>query len=108
MLTIEHFSDAVAVMYLGKIIEISKTSELFKDPMHPYTEALLSAVPKPEIGKKDKRIVLEGDVPSPVHIPPGCPFHPRCLKRFEPCDRKVPVFKEAKKNRWVSCHLWVK
>jgi len=106
LLAIEHFSDNVAVMYLGRIVEMSETDKLFKEPMHPYTEALLSAVPKPEIGEKGGRIILEGDVPSPVHIPPGCPFHPRCPKRFEPCDKEVPVFKEAKKDRWVSCHLW--
>lgn len=103
---IEHFSDIVAVMYLGKIVEMSKTGEIFKEPFHPYTEALLSAVPTPEIDKRAERIVLEGDVPSPVHIPAGCPFHPRCHKRFEPCDTIVPVYKEAKKDRWVSCHLW--
>jgi len=106
LLAIEHFSNNVAVMYLGKIVEMSGTDELFKEPMHPYTEALLSAVPKPEVGEKGGRIILEGDVPSPVHIPPGCPFHPRCHKRFEPCDIIVPVYKEAKRNRWVSCHLW--
>ena len=106
LLAIEHFSDNVAVMYLGRIVEMSETDKLFKEPMHPYTEALLSAVPKPEIGEKGGRIILEGDVPSPIHIPPGCPFHPRCPKRFEPCDKEVPVFKEAKKDRWVSCHLW--
>jgi oligopeptide/dipeptide ABC transporter ATP-binding protein len=106
LLVIEHVSDTVAVMYLGKIVEMSKTVGLFKDPMHPYTEALLSAIPKPEVGRKEKRIILEGDVPSPVNIPPGCPFHPRCPKMFEPCDREVPVFREAKKDRWVSCHLW--
>lgn len=103
---IEHFSDIVAIMYLGRIVEQSETEELFKSPLHPYTEALLSAVPEPEAGKKTKRIVLEGDVPSPVHIPPGCPFHPRCHKRFQPCDKIVPTFREAEQGRWVSCHLW--
>lgn len=105
---IEHFSDIVAVMYLGKIVEMSKTIELFEEPFHPYTEALLSAVavPRPEIEKKTERIILEGDVPSPVNIPSGCPFHPRCPKRFELCDKDVPVFKEARSQRWVSCHLW--
>ena len=104
---INYISDRVAVMYLGKIVEMSGTEELFNDPLHPYTEALLSAVPKPEAGKKGKRIILEGDVPSPVHIPSGCPFHTRCPKRFEPCDKEVPVYKEVKNQRWVSCHLWV-
>ena len=102
---IEHFSDIVAIMYLGRIVEQSETEELFKSPLHPYTEALLSAVPEPEVGKKTKRIVLEGEVPSPVHIPPGCPFHPRCHKRFQPCDNIVPAFREAEQGRWVSCHL---
>ncbi len=106
LLTVEHFSDTVAVMYLGKIVEMSGTEELFNNPLHPYTEALLSAVPKPEVGKKGKRIILEGDVPSPVHIPSGCPFHTRCPKRFEPCGKEIPVYKEVKNQRWVSCHLW--
>ncbi|MBI5409999.1 MAG: ATP-binding cassette domain-containing protein [Nitrospirae bacterium] len=103
---IEHFCDTVAVMYLGKIVEMSSAVDLFNEPMHPYTEALLSDVPKPEVGGKRGRILLKGDVPSPIHIPPGCPFHPRCHRRFEPCDKIVPVYKEAKKDRWVSCHLW--
>jgi oligopeptide/dipeptide ABC transporter ATP-binding protein len=103
---IEHFSDVVAVMYLGKIVELSSTEALFKEPLHPYTEALLSAVPSTEIDKRSERIVLKGDVPSPLHIPPGCPFHPRCHKRFQPCDSFVPDYKEEKRGRWVSCHLW--
>jgi len=103
---IEHFSDRVAVMYLGKIVEMSGTAELFSAPKHPYTEALLSAVPKPDVERKAGRIILEGDVPSQVHIPPGCPFHPRCPKRFGPCDTEIPEFREVEKNRWVSCHLW--
>lgn len=106
LLAIKHFSDTVAVMYLGKIVEMSNTSELFAEPMHPYTEALLSAVPKPQVKRDDKRIILEGDVPSPVHIPSGCPFHPRCHRRFAPCDTVVPEYREARNGRWVSCHLW--
>jgi len=106
LLTVEHFSDTVGVMYLGKVVELAATETLFNGPLHPYTEALLSAVPQPEAGKKVKRIILEGDVPSPIHIPPGCPFHTRCHKRFEPCDKEVPVYQESRKNRWVSCHLW--
>jgi oligopeptide/dipeptide ABC transporter ATP-binding protein len=85
---------------------MSDAEELFKNPLHPYTEALLSAVPKPEMDKKTERIFLRGDVPSPVNIPSGCPFHPRCHKRFDPCDSVVPKYKETKKERWVSCHLW--
>ncbi|MBI4686817.1 MAG: ATP-binding cassette domain-containing protein [Nitrospirae bacterium] len=103
---IEHFTDMVAVMYLGKIVEMSPTEAFFREPLHPYTEALLSAVPVPEVDRQRKRIILEGDVPSPLHIPSGCPFHPRCPKRFEPCDKIVPVLKEARKGRVVSCLLW--
>ena len=103
---IQHVSDISAVMYLGKIVEQSPTALLFNEPLHPYTEALLSAVPTPDVDRKSKRIILEGDVPSPVHIPAGCPFHPRCRRRFEPCDKVVPILKEAKPERWVSCHLW--
>ncbi|MBI5025139.1 MAG: ATP-binding cassette domain-containing protein [Nitrospirae bacterium] len=103
---IEHFSHRVAVMYLGRIVELAKTEDIFTEPFHPYTEALLSAVPEPEPEKKTKRIILEGDVPSPVIIPPGCPFHPRCPKRFGPCNTEFPAFHEARKDRWVSCDLW--
>lgn len=103
---IEHFSDVVAVMYLGKIVEFGATEELFEEPLHPYTEALLSAAPKIGVEGKGKKIILEGDIPSPLNIPSGCPFHPRCPKRFEPCDRVVPAFKEVSSERWVSCHLW--
>jgi oligopeptide/dipeptide ABC transporter ATP-binding protein len=106
LLAIEHFCNTVAVMYLGKIVEMSPASELFREPLHPYTEALLSDVPRPEIGERAKKIILRGDVPSPVHIPPGCPFHTRCHRKFEPCDRVVPVYKEVRKDRWVACHLW--
>jgi len=106
LLAIEHFSDAVAVMYLGRIVELSGTEALFKEPMHPYTEALLSSIPRPEIRGDVKRTVLDGDVPSQLALPPGCPFHPRCPKRFEPCDRKVPEYKEVRDRRWVACHLW--
>lgn len=103
---IEYFSDIVAVMYLGRIVEMADTEELFNNPFHPYTKALLSAVPEPEINKKTKRIILEGDVPSPIDTPPGCHFHPRCAHRFEPCDKIIPVLKKVGGNRWISCHLW--
>jgi len=103
---IEHFSDDIAVMYLGKIVETGSTEDIFREPLHPYTEALLSAVPMPEINGKTARIILKGDVPSPVDIPSGCPFHPRCHRRFKPCDKVIPVFKETRRGRWVSCHLY--
>jgi oligopeptide/dipeptide ABC transporter ATP-binding protein len=104
---VQYFSDEVGVMYLGKIVEQAKTGELFGKPFHPYSEVLLASAPKirPEGTKKAERVPLKGEVPSPIHIPPGCPFHPRCPKRFEPCDRIVPELKE-RHGRLVSCHLW--
>lgn len=101
---VQYFSDEVAVMYLGKIVEHAKTDDLFSNPFHPYTVELLSSAPKIKPDGK-KREILKGDVPSPIDIPPGCPFHPRCPKRFEPCDRVVPELKETQ-DRLVSCHLF--
>ncbi len=106
---VQYFSDEVAVMYLGKIVEYSKAEELFSEPLHPYTLVLLSSAPKIKPDGQ-KRIVLKGDVPSPIEIPGGCPFHPRCPKRFEPCDKIVPALEEpvlkGYRGRLVSCHLW--
>ena len=101
---VQYFSDEVAVMYLGKIIEYSKADELFSNPLHPYTIELLSSAPKIKPDGR-KRGILKGDVPSPIDIPPGCPFHPRCPKRFEPCDKEVPLLKDIQR-RLVSCHLF--
>jgi oligopeptide/dipeptide ABC transporter ATP-binding protein len=101
---VQYFSDEVAVMYLGKIIEYSKADELFSNPLHPYTIELLSSAPKIKPDGR-KREILKGDVPSPIDIPPGCPFHPRCPKRFEPCDKEVPLLKDIQR-RLVSCHLF--
>ncbi|MBI5142257.1 MAG: ATP-binding cassette domain-containing protein [Nitrospirae bacterium] len=103
---VNHFSDRVAVMYLGVIVEQSDTEALFAEPLHPYTEALLSAVPEPDPAKRRVRIILQGDVPRPTDIPPGCRFHTRCPKRFEPCDKVVPELREVGTNRIVACHLW--
>jgi oligopeptide/dipeptide ABC transporter ATP-binding protein len=102
---IKHISDRVGVMYLGKIVEMSSEAELFRNPKHPYTEALLSAVPvaNPEI--KRQRIVLEGDVPSPINPPSGCHFHTRCRIAQEVCRRKDPEWREAEPDHWISCHL---
>lgn len=101
---VEYFSDEVAVMYLGKIVERAPSEELFKEPRHPYTVVLLASAPGLEPGKK-RGAVLGGEVPSPIHIPPGCPFHPRCPRRFEPCDKVVPGLESAS-GRPVACHLW--
>jgi oligopeptide transport system ATP-binding protein len=103
---VKHISDRVAVMYLGKIVEMAEKRELFAHPLHPYTRALLAAVPIPDPAKKRERLILEGDVASPVNVPPGCPFHPRCPRvMMEICPRVVPEQLEIRKDHFVSCHL---
>jgi peptide/nickel transport system ATP-binding protein/oligopeptide transport system ATP-binding protein len=103
---VHYLSDEVAVMYLGKIVERGKTVELFGRPLHPYTEVLLASAPQIRVGAgRTKQAPLKGEVPSPINIPPGCPFHPRCPRRFEPCDRVVPQLLDGP-GRPVSCHLW--
>lgn len=102
---VRHISDRTAVMYLGKIVELAKTEELFNQPKHPYTKALLEAAPRPDPAERGKRILLEGDVPNPIDPPPGCRFHPRCPYRFDPCDKVEPQLKQIGSCQ-VSCHLY--
>ena len=102
---VEHISDRVAVMYLGRIVEIAPARELYTTPKHPYTEALLSAVPIPEPGLKRTRIRLVGDVPNPINPPAGCHFHPRCPKAFDRCKVESPALKQAVDGHWAACHL---
>ncbi len=102
---VQYFSEEVAVMYLGKIVEYAKTADLFHAPLHPYTIELLSSAPKITTHRRKEKVAYEGDVPSPIDIPAGCPFHPRCPKRFEPCDKVIPELRE-KQGRLVSCHLF--
>lgn len=103
---VEHISDRVAVMYLGKIVELAKDTELYQSPKHPYTEALLSAVPVPNPKAKKKRILLEGEIPSPINLPPGCRFFSRCSYRMKICGEVEPVFKDLGGGHWVSCHRY--
>ena len=102
---ISHISDEIAVMYLGKIVEMAPVRHIYSEPLHPYTEALLSAIPIPDPTVRKRRVIPKGDVPSPIHPPSGCRFHPRCPYRFEPCDGIDPEFKRVKADHFVACHL---
>ena len=102
---VEHVSDRVAVMYLGKMVELATREELFRKPLHPYTMALMSAIPVPNPRLKRERTVLKGDVPSPLNPPKGCRFHPRCPVAIEKCSQDEPQFKELLPEHWVAC--WV-
>jgi oligopeptide transport system ATP-binding protein len=102
---VEHISDRVAVMYLGRIVELATDRELYQNPRHPYTQALLSAVPVPDPGIRKRKIVLEGDVPSPLNPPSGCTFHTRCAERAEICVHQEPTLRDLGDGHWVSCHL---
>ncbi len=103
---VDYISDRVAVMYLGKIIELSTTKEIFTNPKHPYTEALLSAVPTPDPDIEMNRKILDGEVPSPMNVPKGCSFHTRCPYKKDICEKEVPVFNDEEvEGHFVACHL---
>ena len=101
---VKHVSHRVAVMYVGKIVEIAPTRELFARPRHPYTEALLSAVPVPDPRRRSRRIVLAGEVADPANAPPGCAFHPRCAYAVERCRLEQPALRELAAGHRVRCH----
>jgi oligopeptide transport system ATP-binding protein len=102
---VEHISNRVAVMYLGRIVELATDRELYQNPLHPYSQALLSAVPIPDPEIQRKKILLQGDVPSPINPPPGCSFHTRCAVCKAECSRQEPQLKEVGDGHWVACHL---
>ena len=102
---VEHVSSRVAVMYLGKMVELASREDLFRSPLHPYTQALMSAIPVPNPRLKRERVILKGDVPSPLNPPKGCRFHPRCPWAIEICAQEEPEFKELLPNHWAAC--WV-
>jgi oligopeptide/dipeptide ABC transporter ATP-binding protein len=100
---VEHISDRVAVMYLGKIVEVADVDTLYKNPLHPYTKSLLSAVPVPDPSQKRERIILEGDLPSPINPPTGCAFHTRCPVATSECKRETPTLREKEFGHWTAC-----
>ena len=102
---VKHISDRIAVMYLGKLVEVADKTELFENTLHPYTQALLSAIPVADPTYDKERIILEGDVPSPVDPPSGCRFHPRCPKAMDVCSEKEPEFKDYGDGHFAACHL---
>ena len=102
---VEHISHRIMVMYLGRVVEMAESKQLVRAPRHPYTKALLSAVPVVDPDSKRQRIMLPGDVPSPIAPPPGCTFHPRCPVKEARCEQEIPALREVEPGHWVSCHL---
>ena len=101
---VRHISDRIAVMYLGSVAEVAEKAQLYSNPMHPYTKALLSAIPLPDVKKKRQRIILQGDVPSAYNPPSGCKFHTRCPYATDRCKQEIPVLRQMEKGHQVACH----
>lgn len=106
LLIVRHISDRIAVMYLGKMVELADADEIYNRPLHPYSKSLISAVPipDPKIARANKRIVLSGDIPSPLNAPSGCPFHTRCPYATDICSQSMPEFEEIEKGHFIACH----
>jgi peptide/nickel transport system ATP-binding protein len=102
---VEHISDRVAVMYVGRLVEMASSEDLYGHPQHPYTEALLSAVPKPDPRNPSTRVPLEGQVPDPANAPPGCHFHPRCRYARDRCKTDIPALREVRPDHYAACHF---
>lgn len=102
---LKHISHRAGVMYMGKIVELAPTDELYADPLHPYTRALLSAVPIPDPGYKKERTILQGEMPGPIDTPPGCSFHPCCPGAVSQCSVDAPEYREVHPGHWLACHL---
>jgi oligopeptide/dipeptide ABC transporter ATP-binding protein len=103
---VEHICDRIAVMYLGNVMEMASYKNIYLNPKHPYTKALLSAIPVPDPSAKKNRVILKGDVPSPINPPEGCPFHPRCAYKLEICDKEKPALKDIGEDHYVACFLY--
>ena len=105
MSVVKHVSDRIAVMYLGRIVELAETAELFANTLHPYSQALMNAIPVPDPTVERKKAMLTGEPPSPINTPPGCPFHVRCPYATERCAQEVPQLQDMGSGHWVACHL---
>ena len=106
LLVVRHISDRIAVMYLGKMVELAEAKEIYDHPLHPYSKALISAVPQPDpdVARSNQRITLSGDIPSPLNAPSGCPFRTRCVYATEQCAESMPAFEEVSAGHFVACH----
>jgi oligopeptide/dipeptide ABC transporter ATP-binding protein len=105
---VKHISDRIAIMYLGRIAESGEGQEIYKNPLHPYTRSLMSAIPVPDPHRKIKRQIISGDVPSPIDPPSGCTFHPRCPEMIDECKNMVPSLETITQGHKASCHLIAK
>lgn len=102
---VRHMSDRVAVMYLGNIMELATSEVIYSNPLHPYTQALIAAIPEPDPERRTRRIPFTGEIPSPIHLPTGCPFHMNCSKRIDKCATEKPEYREIEKGHFCACHI---